>query len=150
MSMLRLPTSESRGKANLHHGAIGVGVDMQTGTTLGGVHHDRLIATHPDTGESMEGIQIPYWHDILMVGARSYDMTGLGYLGVDVVIDRTRGPMILEFNARPGLSIQIANHSGLVPRLEAVDEIDVSALSAQERIALGQSTAQKFAPSPAR
>jgi alpha-L-glutamate ligase-like protein len=145
LSMVRLPTSESKGKANLHHGAIGVGVDMQMGITLAGVHHDRVITTHPDTGEAMRGIQIPYWEDILRIGARSYDMTGLGYLGVDVVIDRTKGPMILEFNARPGLSIQIANHSGLVPRLEAVDEIDIRALSSEERIAFGQSTAQKFA-----
>ncbi len=143
MSMLRLPTVESSGKANLHHGAIGVGVDMQTGMTSGGVHHDRVVATHPDTGEPINGIKIPYWKEILRIGARSYEMTALGYLGVDVVIDRTKGPMILEFNARPGLSIQIANQAGLVPRLREIDEVDISALTGEERIALGQSVSAR-------
>jgi D-alanine-D-alanine ligase-like ATP-grasp enzyme len=45
---------------------------------------------------------------------------GLGYLGVDVVLDRIRGPLLLEANARPGLAIQIANHAGLGARLAAV------------------------------
>ena len=143
MAMLRLPTKESRGKANLHHGAIGVGVDLQQGVTLDGVYHERMISTHPDTGESIRGIKLPYWNKILNIGARSYDMTGLGYLGIDVVVDRTLGPMILEFNARPGLSIQIANRSGLVPFLEAVDAEDVNSLTVDERIAFGQSLGRR-------
>jgi hypothetical protein len=48
-------------------------------------------------------------------------MTGLGSLGVDVVIDREQGPLLLELNARPGLDIQIANMSGLRSRLEHID-----------------------------
>jgi len=49
-------------------------------------------------------------------------MTGLGYLGVDLVIDRDHGPLLLELNARPGLAIQLANHSGLFARLQLVDK----------------------------
>ena len=45
----------------------------------------------------------------------------MGYLGVDIVLDRKQGPMLLEANARPGLAIQIANGQGLIPRFEAVD-----------------------------
>jgi len=48
-------------------------------------------------------------------------LTGLGYLGVDIVLDRTKGPLILELNARPGLNIQIANKIGLKSRLAQVD-----------------------------
>ena len=48
---------------------------------------------------------------------------GLGYIGVDIVMDVERGPMLLEANARPGLAIQIANGRGLVPRLEAIDAL---------------------------
>lgn len=137
MSMLRLPTRESNGKANLHQGALGVGVDMGTGTTLDGVHNNRTVHLHPDSGRPIAGIVLPYWRQILGIAALAYDMTKLGYLGVDVVLDRTAGPMVLEFNARPGLSIQIANHAGLLPRLDAVDRIEPAGVSLEERVGLG-------------
>jgi alpha-L-glutamate ligase-like protein len=146
MSMVRLPTRESDGKANLHQGAIGVGVDLTEGITLFGVHHDRSVTRHPDTNQPIEGIQIPYWLEILRIAALSHEMTGLGYIGVDVVIDREKGPMVLEFNARPGLSIQIANARGLFPRLSAVDAERVEELSVGERIRLGQHIAETQRP----
>jgi alpha-L-glutamate ligase-like protein len=142
MSMVRLPTRESDGKANLHQGAIGVGVDLSEGVTLLGVHHDRVVSRHPDTNHPIEGIKIPHWNQILGIAVLSYEMTGLGYIGVDVVIDKEKGPMVLEFNARPGLSIQIANQRGLFPRLNAVDAETVEELSVEERIHLGQQIAR--------
>jgi alpha-L-glutamate ligase-like protein len=142
ISMVRLPTKESDGKANLHQGAIGVGVDLSEGITLLGVHHDRVVSRHPDTNHPIEGIRIPYWDEILEIAALSHEMTDLGYIGVDVVIDREKGPMVLEFNARPGLSIQIANQRGLFPRLMAVDAEKTEELTLEERIHLGQFIAQ--------
>ncbi len=121
MAMVRLPTSASDGKANLHRGAIGAGVDMNKGITLTAVHHSQVITHHPDTGKPVSGFSIPHWEKMLDVAARSHDMTGLGYLGVDLVIDRTMGPMLLELNARPGLAIQMANRSGLHGRLKRVE-----------------------------
>ncbi len=141
MSMVRLPTKESQGKANLHQGAVGVGIDLRWGTTLQGVHRDRIVRFHPDTKQSCEGIQIPFWDEILSTATRAYDMTKLGYIGVDIVIDREKGPMVLEFNARPGLSIQIANQAGLISRLEAVDLENRKSLNFEERIQLGQEIA---------
>jgi alpha-L-glutamate ligase-like protein len=138
MAMLRLPTKESNGKANLHHGAIGVGINLYNGITLHGVHHDRFITHHPDRGTNISGIQIPYWKDILKISARSYQMTKLGYMGVDVIIDRSKGPMVLEFNARPGLSIQLANQSGLLKGLKSLVSIDTHSMTDDERIVLGQ------------
>lgn len=90
----------------------------------------------------IEGIKIPHWNQILEIAALSHEMTGLGYMGVDVVIDRQKGPMILEFNARPGLSIQIANGRGLLPRLSGVDAEKVEELTIEERIHLGQQIAR--------
>lgn len=120
MAMTRLPTRMSDGKANLHQGAVGAGIDLATGRTLDGVWHNDFIAAHPDTGHSISNLSIPGWDTILDLAARSYDMTTLGYLGVDLVIDRERGPLILELNARPGLNIQIANGVGLAERLQRV------------------------------
>ena len=120
MAMVRLPTRQSRGRANLHQGAIGVGVDMATGTTLTGVWNSRIVSEHPDTGYTVSGLKIPGWDDMLMLAARSQALTGLNYQGIDIALDRDKGPLILELNARPGLAIQIANQTGLGPRLERV------------------------------
>jgi alpha-L-glutamate ligase-like protein len=122
MSMVRLPTRASDGKANLHRGAIGVGIDMGEGTTLAGVHRSEVVTHHPDTNKPVTGIQVPHWESMLLIASKAADMTGLDYLGVDLVIDRERGPLLLELNARPGLQIQIANQAGLLRRLEVIDK----------------------------
>jgi alpha-L-glutamate ligase-like protein len=122
MSMVRLPTQASDGKANLHRGAIGAGIELSKGITLTAVHRSRVVANHPDTGSRVSGIQVPYWEKMLWMAARSFEMTGLGYIGVDLVIDRERGPLLLELNARPGLAIQLANRKGLKERLDKIDQ----------------------------
>lgn len=138
MAMLRLPTKESDGRANLHQGAVGAGIDMRAGVSLGGVHDDRLIEIHPDTGASIQGFKIPFWEDILDISAHIYDVFKLGYIGVDFVIDHILGPLILELNARPGLNIQLANREGLLPRLQKIDSFgkDVEKLPWPDRIEL--------------
>lgn len=133
MAMVRLPTRASDGKANLHQGAVGAGVDLALGETLNGVLHKAIVDDHPDTGALISGLQIPHWDFILESAARGYEVTGLGYLGVDMVIDRQRGPLILEMNARPGLSIQMANRTGLARRIARIDEIHSAEASPEER-----------------
>lgn len=118
MAMIRLPTRRSRGKANLHQGAVGAGIDLGTGTTTFGVLGNARAVDHPDTGAPIAGLAIPRWEYLLTLAARSYELTGLGYVGVDIVLDRQYGPLILELNARPGLNIQICNRAGLRQRLE--------------------------------
>lgn len=121
MAMVRLPTRLSGGKANLHQGAIGVGINLGTGKTLGGVFHNDAIDYHPDTLNPIVDIEIPYWQKILEIAASCYELTGLGYLGVDIVIDKQHGPLMLELNARPGLNIQIANREGALHRYQAIE-----------------------------
>lgn len=121
MGMVRLPTMMSDGKANLHRGAIGAGIDIAQGKTITAVCRSEVVTIHPDTGHRVAGIQVPQWEQVLLMAAKALDMTGLGYMGVDVVIDGDHGPLLLELNARPGLAIQIANCAGLRPRLDAVD-----------------------------
>jgi alpha-L-glutamate ligase-like protein len=133
MGMVRLPTQASDGKANLHRGAIGVGIDLAEGTTLTGVHRSGVVTHHPDTNNPVKGIQVPYWKRMLLIAAKAVDMTGLGYLGVDLVIDRERGPLLLELNARPGLQIQIANQAGLLRRLELIDKAPPEIFATPER-----------------
>jgi alpha-L-glutamate ligase-like protein len=133
MSMTRLPTRKSHGKANLHQGAIGVGIDLSSGMTLGGVSGNIAVAEHPDTGARIANFQVPGWGKILHMSARCYEAVELGYLGVDVVLDRDHGPLILELNARPGLNIQLANRQGLRHRLAAVDDLGDQQQPAEKR-----------------
>lgn len=123
MAMLRCPTHHSDGKANLHQGAVGVGIDITTGHALQAVQNNKIILTHPDTGVEFADLKIPDWQTLLPLAARCYELTGLGYLGCDIVVDRDRGPLILELNARPGLSIQTASGLGLRPRLRQIEQL---------------------------
>lgn len=127
MAMIRLPTRRSRGKANLHQGAVGAGLDLGSGVTTYGVLGNQQVADHPDTGAPISGLAIPRWEYLLTLAARSYELTGLGYIGVDIVLDRQFGPLILELNARPGLNIQICNRVGLRDRLQKVVGLPVEA-----------------------
>ena len=145
MAMMRLATRRSGGRANLHQGAIGVGVDLVTGITRHAVMRGAPVREHPDSGEELIGRKIQGLARVLEIAVASADETGLGYLGADVVIDALGGPMILELNARPGLAIQLANAAGLRPRLEAVDtrlgwtqRDGEQRLPVAERVSLGQ------------
>ena len=123
MAMLRLTTHASDGKANLHQGAVGVGIDIGTGRALHAVQYGESVSHHPDTRKTLSELTIPHWDKLLALAAACYEMTGLGYLGADIVLDRDKGPMIIELNARPGLSIQVANYAGLAPRIALIETI---------------------------
>jgi alpha-L-glutamate ligase-like protein len=149
MTMVRLPTRMSQGKANLHQGAIGVGIDIGAGVTLQGVWKSQIIREHPDTGLSVEGVKIPHWDDLLHLASKCSSMTGLGYQGVDIVLDKDKGPMLLELNARPGLGIQIANADGLVNRLSLVEREHGNLKTDNERVAFAKEHfSVKPAPAP--
>ncbi|MBI2600805.1 ATP-dependent zinc protease [Candidatus Daviesbacteria bacterium] len=125
MAMLRLPTPESKGKANLHLGAVGVGIDLRTGITKDAVYRGTLITFIPNTKIKTRGIKIPFWDQILMLASKAQFVSRLGLAGVDIVIDENIGPLILEINSRPGLSIQNANLASLRSRLERVEHINI-------------------------
>lgn len=121
MAMLRLPTRQSSGKANLHQGAIGAGINLRTGSTLRGTWLNDKIDKHPDTNHPINDLIVPYWDEFMSLASRCYELSKLGYIGVDMVLDQEKGPLILELNARPGLNIQIANDSGLALRNQKVE-----------------------------
>lgn len=122
MAMLRVPTDKSDGKANLHQGAIGVSIDMKTGETGSSVMSGKRIEIHPDSGVKISGLKIPFWDEILKIAELSSGEVPLEYIGVDIVIDRILGPLVLELNARPGLQIQVVNQLGLLPLLDGLEK----------------------------
>jgi alpha-L-glutamate ligase-like protein len=140
MAMCRLPTHESDGRANLHQGAIGAGIAISSGRTVHAVCHNETVTHHVDTHAPLIDLQIPDWDTVLALAVRAAEISGLGYLGVDVVIDIEHGPMLLELNARPGLSIQIANNEGLLPRLRRAAQVPEARLTSwRERLDVARS-----------
>lgn len=117
MAMLRLPTIKSGGRSNLHQGGIGVGLEIETGRTHHAVHGAEALQRHPDTGESIIDLVVPDWPQVIDLARKVARAVGLGFVGIDIVIDPQTGPMLLESNARPGLAIQLANNQGLHQRI---------------------------------
>ena len=138
MAMLRLPTAESDGKANLHQGGIGAGVDLATGRTTRGVQHNQSVEQHPDFETPVRGFQVPYWKEVLNMAARLGTHVGLGYVGIDIVVDEDKGPTLLELNARPGIAIQTANMRGLLPLLKPIEALDTISDDPEERVQLAK------------
>lgn len=125
MAMLRLPTKDSGGRANLHQGAIAVGIDITTGITTNAIWYGDYITYKPGTKRKLNGVKIPNWTRILKTAVMCQEAAKLGYLGVDIIIHPSKGPMVLELNYQPGLQIQLANKAGLRKRLDRVEDLDV-------------------------
>ncbi|MFC1632768.1 sugar-transfer associated ATP-grasp domain-containing protein [Patescibacteria group bacterium] len=138
MAMLRLPTKRSNGKANLALGAIGVGIDLATGmATSSYVKKPRrqIIERHPDTNEPLSNIRIPYWTTILKMSIECQVASRLGFLGVDLALDKNYGPMVVELNARPGLEIQSVNQASLRRRLRRLYGLKVRTINKGVKVA---------------
>lgn len=135
MAMLRLPTRESEGKANLHMGAAGVGIDIAKGTATHIVHHNKIVEELPEGLGKIRGMKIPHWDQILEIASRVQLVTNLGYMAADICLDKTVGPTLLEINARAGLSVQMANLAPLRRRLERIEGIQVTSPIKGVRIA---------------
>jgi alpha-L-glutamate ligase-like protein len=150
MAMLRLPTRQSSGKANLHMGAVGAGVEIGTGMIRLGTWMGEIVDRHPDTGAKLEGFQVPFWREVLEIACEAQRATGLGFAGVDIVLDAERGPLVLEVNRRPGLEIQKANGCGLLPRLKAVESLPSLEEPTEVRVmrVMGMDRAEWSLPTP--
>jgi alpha-L-glutamate ligase-like protein len=142
MAMTRLSTKDSDGKANLHQGAVGLGIDIGSGKAIKAVQHGKMITHHPDTGNDLRKFFVPGWTEFLNLASQCYEVTELGYLGADIVLDANKGPLVLELNARPGLAIQMANGVGMQTRFDAVEPEVKKGRDYLERVAFSQENFQ--------
>ncbi|GAA3593928.1 sugar-transfer associated ATP-grasp domain-containing protein [Flavivirga amylovorans] len=113
MAMLRMPTSKSNGKANLHQNGVGIGVDINKGVLTQTYDGRQYLDCHPDNPIPIKGKPIPYWEELIKLSIDTAKVFPLDYLGIDLVIDAKKGPQIMEVNVRPGLGIQLVNQMGL-------------------------------------
>ncbi len=135
MAMIRVPTKESEGKANVHLGGVGIGVDIAKGETTYAVQYNKIITSISGFG-SPKGYKVPFWDDILHISSKLQKITNLGYLACDLVIDKNMGPVLLEINARAGLMVQIANLAPLRKRLDRIKGIKVN--NPEKGVRIGQ------------
>ncbi|MBW7954386.1 DUF1704 domain-containing protein [Candidatus Gracilibacteria bacterium] len=134
IAMLRVPTKNSKGKANLHMGACGLGIDIGSGKITYITQFKKMIKSVPGIGD-VRGIEIPHWDDILKLAVKVQQVTNVGYVGCDIVLDDTFGPLLLEMNVRPGLEVQVANKIPLLERLKKVSNIKVNSVEKGVRLA---------------
>ncbi|MEM6769852.1 MAG: sugar-transfer associated ATP-grasp domain-containing protein [Bacteroidota bacterium] len=113
MAMLRVPTDQSDGKANLHQGGLGIGIDMERGVLTQGFDGQHYHDYHPDNQHNIRDKCIPMWDELLRLSVATAEAFPLRYLGVDIVLDQELGPLVMEVNVRPGLSIQKVNKTGM-------------------------------------
>jgi len=119
MTMIRIPTDLSDGRANMHQGAIGIGIDINTGITQSAILNGNTLARHPDSNSDLLNLQIPHWTEVMDLCVKISHIMPLKYLGVDIAITN-EGPQVIEVNVRPGLEIQNANQNGLRAILEGI------------------------------
>ena len=124
MAMMRIPTAQSDGKANIHAGACAVGIDIGTGKLTYISKGGKIVKSIPGIWD-IRGITVPDWDKILSLSVQVQQVTGIKFLGCDVVLDEESGPLLLEINVRPGLEIQNVNLAPLKTRLDKVEGVDV-------------------------
>lgn len=122
-AMARIPTSSSDGKANLHQGAIALGIDIMTGVSIHAIKDGESITFHPDSNKNVIGLLIPYWKETILMAIKAAESVPLKYLGVDIAITNS-GVTMIEINARPGIEIQNANDRPMREQLEYLDYLD--------------------------
>lgn len=133
MAMLRIPTPNSKGKANLHSWACWAGIDIATWRLTYITQYDKYIKSVPGIWD-VRWLEMPDWDEVLALWAKLQDITWIGYLACDIVFDKEKGPLLLEVNLRPWLNVQIANKAPLWARLKKVEWIKVDSVEKGVRL----------------
>ena len=133
MAMMRIPTKESSGKANIHAWACAIWIDIWSGRLTYISHHGKQIKSIPGIGD-IRSLLLPNWDNILNLAVRVQYVTKIPFLWCDIVLDDCDGPLLLEMNVRPGLEIQNVNKAPLEARLKRVEGIAVESIEKGVRI----------------
>ncbi len=126
IAMLRIPTKESEGKANLAQGGIGLGVDITTGK-ISTLYRKWKSYTDkfPSEFAHFEKQRISYWKEILEYSADTQFFVNSWYLWMDRVVT-ANGPKLLEINARAGLQIQNITGIPLLHHMQKIEDLHIT------------------------
>ncbi len=133
MAMFRIPTKESRWKANLHAWACWVWVDIATGKLTYISYKWKNVKSVPWIWD-VRWIELPNWDKVLNLAVKVQEITKIWFLGCDIVLDKEDWPLLLEMNIRPWLAVQLANLSPLETRLKKVSWVFVDSVKKWVRL----------------
>jgi hypothetical protein len=126
IAMLRMPTKESWGKANLAQGGIWLGLDIIT-WKINSLYRKwkSYTSEFPPEWQHFKGKTIPYRKEIIQYSANAQYFVNIGYLGMDWVITQ-KWPKLLEINARSWLEIQNITGKPLLSIMQKIEDLDIT------------------------
>lgn len=129
IAMLRVPTEQSGGKANLAQWGIGLGIDIVTGK-INSLYRQWQSYTNsfPSEWSQFKNKKIPYRQEILEYSANAQYFVNSWYLGMDRVVT-TKWPKLLEINARAWLEIQNITGKPLLQIMKKIEDLHVTSPS---------------------
>jgi len=134
IAMMRVPTANSKWKANLHMWACWLWVDIWSGKITYITQFRKMIKSIPGIWD-VRWVEIPHWEEILKLAVKVQQVTNIWYIWCDIVLDNNFGPLLLEMNVRPGLEVQVANKIPLLERLKKVQNIKINSVEKWVRLA---------------
>ena len=109
---------------NLHGGGMVAAVDVKTGKLITDAvdGNGQPYATHPATGTTIKGFEIPYFKEAVEMVTRAITEKKIsGYLGWDIAITE-EGPTLIEVNVIPGVILltmpYLPEGKGMKPYME--------------------------------
>ncbi len=120
---MRYPTLESKGRSNLAQGALGIGIEIETGA-ITHIHSKKGKREYlPEDLGIPPSFVMPKWEETKMLAVKSAELSQLGLCGVDIILDIEDRLVVLEINGRPGLEIQNINEDSLLRTVNAPSEM---------------------------
>ncbi len=121
--MIRYPTLQSKGRSNLAHGAVGIGIEIEKGT-ITHIHSKKAGKEYlPEDLGILPSFVMPKWEETKMLAMKASKLSQLGLSGVDITLDINDRLVVLEINGRPGLEIQNINEYSLLKTVNARSEM---------------------------
>lgn len=111
----RFGTNQSKSVDNISSGCLFALVDLETGMI--GIARRKtencFYSRHPDTGEQIEGVQIPHWKELLAYLKHAHEcFPYYNFFAWDVLLDSEQRPWILEINRGVIWKSRVSNQCG--------------------------------------
>lgn len=124
-TMIRVPTKDSWGKANLAQWGIWLGIEVWSGKITSLLRKNKIYKIKfPKRFAHFQGKKIPYRNDILFLSSKVQYFVNIGYLALDRVITN-EGPKLLEINARAWLEVQKVSNTRLQKVLDKIEDLKI-------------------------